>query len=149
MHRLKKNIGNIIKITLAIVVLMSTSGFKIYSHHCNTTHTHNYSIFIPAEECQHAKAESLQSCCHKQDTTTKTKDCCKNESKTVKLSTDTIISHTSPILEAIELNISIDHLLLNQNKLALNNSYQNFLIQESPPPFLVPEYLSLIQVYII
>lgn len=152
-----RHIKSIVSSIIAIVVLFTTTGFTIYSHHCINSNTHNYSLLIPADVCNHYAANSSccqaekQSCCAptKADSQNHDPNCCKNQKEVKKLVVDSILFQTAPILKAIELNISIDHLLLNQNKLAYHNTFQNFIIQESPPPILAPEYLSLIQVYII
>ncbi|MBI9068851.1 MAG: hypothetical protein JEZ09_16260 [Salinivirgaceae bacterium] len=160
MKRLKKYIVNFTTLVLAIVVLLSTSGFKIYSHHCNTSNTHNYSIIIPAENCSHHNEKTqAKSCCvvaeeqaavsHCENSAEK-KPCCTNIEQIVKLDTKSLLNHSTPTLKIVELEFSTNHFIVtNQNIINTNKKTNSYSNRKSPPPYSVPEYLSLIQVYII
>lgn len=77
-----------------MVVLVSTSGFSVFHHSCNSEKLSEYSLLIPEFSCKHYQDESeeLPPCCsaskgnHDKEACG-TDDCCNTEVITVKLST--------------------------------------------------------------
>lgn len=162
MAKTKEHINNVFSILLVTLVLFSTSGFSIYSHHCNHNNVSNYSIIVPAEECGHqnesfetescckVEIEAEPSCCQKPDPTPEKDDCCSDTMHLVKLETEILLNHTTPIVKVNKAVLLCAVLVFNN--LAFNNApigIQTELISESPPPISVNAYLSLIQVFLI
>ncbi|MGD9995240.1 MAG: hypothetical protein AB7S69_18210 [Salinivirgaceae bacterium] len=86
---------------LASLVLISTSGLRIYSHTCSHKHLTNYSLLIPAPDCEDpGVVVEKTSCCTlpvENETTNCTSqasdmDCCSDHQQVVKLDTETLIS---------------------------------------------------------
>jgi hypothetical protein len=44
-----------------VTVLVSTSGFAVFKHSCQTEQTTEYSIMMPEFDCEHE--QSIQTCC--------------------------------------------------------------------------------------
>lgn len=89
---MKLIIRNSISLLLSLVVLVTTSGFTVFKHHCTTENTSQLSFMIEDFDCDHNDHEhdSLPlSCCtpHGQDTeeSCEPENCCDTESYVVML----------------------------------------------------------------
>jgi hypothetical protein len=63
---MKVIIKNITSIILASIVLVSTSGFTVFEHYCNTDRTTEFTFLIPEFDCDHndhGQHEELPPCC--------------------------------------------------------------------------------------
>ncbi len=85
-------IRNTTAIVIAVIVLVSTSGFTVFKHSCSTEQTIEYSLLVPDFSCQHIgsnEAEKLPACCClPKAATTESLDqqkCCDTDSYLVKM----------------------------------------------------------------
>lgn len=86
---MKVLLRNTITISLAMMVLIATSGFTVFRHSCNTAKTTEFSFIIPSFECEHFSAESeLPPCCCinevPEEESYETEKCCDTETYLVK-----------------------------------------------------------------
>ncbi len=162
MQKGTKYITGIFSLALALIVVFSTSGFKLYTHHCSSSQIQNVSIIIPAEACGHAEqAEKEQGCCVPinevvddaccKQVAPKSEDdnCCSDKEQYLKLDTKTLVNHTTPILKVNETNSFVALFIINN---LLSNNASSFAVANystESPPKLLTEYLSFIQVYLI
>jgi hypothetical protein len=159
MNKLKKHIISFVSIALSLVIVMTTSGFSVYVHHCNHNHANYYSLFVPSHNCNmHAPKTKVKSCCQTKepaatpqcDESPNDNGCCTDKSQVVKLDTKTVLDNTIPTIKPIEIPSFIMLLAYSYRSFEINDtvvSIQQF--SESPPPLTTSEYLSYIQVYII
>ena len=89
---MKAVLKNILSVLLAAVVITTTSGFTVFKHHCNTQSSTEYSVLVPAFECDHynhEQSEKLPPCCALPEDTKErscsTDDCCETERFIIKL----------------------------------------------------------------
>jgi len=159
MQKIKTHIATLFALLLAFIVLVSTSGFSIYSHHCSHNNIHNYSIILPAEACNHdteeienascCKVEIEERCCENTEPISEKDDCCSDTEKIIKLDSEILLNHTTPIVKVSE-SVLLLAVIIDSDFL-FNTFYgvKSNLINESPPPITVSEYLSQIQVFLI
>lgn len=160
MNVFKENIKFFVAVILAVLVLFSTSGFRIYTHDCHHSNTHNVSILIPANECGHNNnVDQKESCCavvENEETCSQCNEpaaednCCSNSEQIVKLDTRTLLNFTTPIIKVAEIDL---HFVKFQSGFE-SLEFKSFVFIsipkiEIPPPLIVLEFLSFIQVYII
>lgn len=154
MDKLKGHIKSAAAILLSLGVLMSTTGFSIYKHHCQQQQKSSYSLFIPADSCDKHDANPESSTCCPQETTqnkaASEDNCCTEDNQVHILDTAGLLNHATPQLKVI----TIAHLQLPA--LLQNMAPDNFRIDmkrhgsdASPPPLTTQQYLSLIQVFTI
>lgn len=158
MKQVKKYTSNFITLVLATVLLMSTSGFRIYTHTCNHKHTQTYSLLIPVKVCHHQTSEQASMSCCQTSTEKQTcshcalnhseKNCCSDQQKVVKLNTKTVLAQSLPELKVnlIQICPVIPFCQLHLELSAIETG-EEVSIKESPPPVSTPQYLSKIQVY--
>ncbi|MFA6403609.1 MAG: hypothetical protein WCX31_18590 [Salinivirgaceae bacterium] len=159
MNKLKKHIVGFFFITLSLVILMTTSGFSIYVHHCNKSQTDTYSLFVPSDGCEKhqpntveksccaVKADNSCANCQKQESG---QSCCTNHKQVLKLYTPTVLNHTVPVLKIHEIewfptlySIGVESLTSLIQKESIH------YLDKLPPPFSVHDFLARIQVYLI
>jgi hypothetical protein len=161
MNRIKKYIKSFTTILLSMLVLFSTSGLTIYNHHCNSNKTNYYSLFLAIENGNIHEHEPLaKSCCElddaiKQDSNCtlqveNDETCCTNFAKVIKLDTQTLLNHSTPSLKLNEIQSNLfiaffDYYSLKFHPIVNQTLYSGDLAL----PLSTPEYLALIQVYII
>lgn len=134
---------------LAIIILLTMSGFHVYSHQCKTHRTTTLSVIIPSAKCtKHEQQEMLQSCCTNQKEESLSSDtCCSDSQIYLKLKSKV---QAENIFYSPQIACRYRHLpefftcIDKRNDLKFNLSRN-----EIPPPLLVNEYLSKIQVYIL
>ncbi|WP_289053207.1 hypothetical protein [uncultured Carboxylicivirga sp.] len=134
------------------MVLVVTSGFSLYSHHCSHKEIANYSILVPVESCSCVDAV-VSSCCELKETTTCNNscedDCCKDQQKFSKLDAEILFN-----VSLIEFHANVINLLLTeQNNDVGDISSARFnilwrLVSEPPPPLSNSDFRSLVQVYL-
>ncbi len=73
LNYLAKKISSLI---LIIVILVTTIGFSIYSHHCYCNNLTDYSFFINKTECNNHSDESNKCCSLDNKVNNKQKKCC-------------------------------------------------------------------------
>jgi hypothetical protein len=143
-------------IMLAALVLISTSGLRIYSHTCTHKQLTNYSLLVPVSDCEDLSVVvEKTSCCTlpvESETTSCTsesddKSCCSDHQQVVKLDTETLISQHKveqkqlaykwlPLLFAFEVPQTL--------------SASTFVFHLNlPPPLTAPEFLALLQVFLL
>ena len=132
---MKAVVNNILLVLLAAVVITTTSGFAVYKHHCNTESITEYSVLVPAFECNHNKhqhTESLPPCCPSicidDRESCSNDDCCEIDSFIVKL--DIVIdnydvsyklqpgSHTGPVVSddvVKQFSDEISHIVISND----------------------------------
>lgn len=88
-----KTLRHIAAIVLSVVILISTSGFTVFHHTCNSSQTSELSLIVPDFSCAHFQDEAeeeLPQCCtpvkeeHDKDSCGDD-NCCNTESFSVKL----------------------------------------------------------------
>lgn len=147
---MKSWVKYIFGITTAVVFLLSTSGFTIYSHHCSINGS-NYSIttspnISDCESCGNNEQSPSTSCCSvKQNCSSQsnTKNCCSDKEQFVKIDTDyntpTHNDNPQPIVVSIfELNLII---VDNSSVLLLSEKVNNYSL---PHPKTGSEFLIFI-----
>lgn len=89
---LKRFTNKLVHVLVAVVVLISTSGFTVFEHSCTSSKTHERSLFIPVFSCDHYQDEVNEekpTCCDnhqaEEPITCGTDDCCETETIIVKL----------------------------------------------------------------
>lgn len=162
MQKRAKHINSFFSLLLALIVVLSTSGFKLYTHHCSTSHIQNVSIIIPAEACGHAEQTeqntscciieepSKDACCQTSEPLNETDNCCTDNEEFVKLEVQTVLNHTTPVVKENSTDSFIALFVVNTFlSYSSQSNPETNLINTSPPPINVTEYLSRIQVYLI
>jgi hypothetical protein len=83
---------NIMSTVLAVIVLVTTSGFTVFEHHCNTAMTTDYAFLLPVFDCdhdQHNHHDALPVCCSENGSSKAEKctddDCCDTNTHLVML----------------------------------------------------------------
>jgi len=131
---LKEMLRNTIALMMAVIVLVSTSGFTVFKHSCSTEETTEFSLLIPEFNCEHnQEEESLPACCStiplaRDKESYNSSKCCDTDKFVVKLNitvelTDYSKSEytsvaTIPILEANDLHTEDDekrHIIVSNN----------------------------------
>ena len=92
LKEMKLVLRNSFSFLLGVIVLISTSGFTVFKHICNTENTSQFSFIIEDFNCDHNGHEhvkALPACCAEnhtnKDVTCEDGNCCDTESYTVKL----------------------------------------------------------------
>ncbi|MEN8224216.1 MAG: hypothetical protein ABFS05_02550 [Bacteroidota bacterium] len=86
-------IRNIATIQLALIVLITTSGFAVFKHSCHIEHTTEYSLMLPEFDCNHYQHPGHEgddhACCSLSNTDENNEcqsgKCCDTDSFIVKL----------------------------------------------------------------
>ncbi len=159
MITIKRHIRNLTALVLSVVVLLGTSGFKIYSHHCNNANIHNYSILIPANQCSHntdkANKNSCcklidKSCCEQLIHKTNDGTCCTNSEEYIKLDIETLLNYTAPQIKLSDFALLIFFLsVIKDADIYASPTLYNQYIKKTIPPLSTHQFLSHIQVYLI
>jgi hypothetical protein len=79
---MKAIINKILSVLLAVVVLITTSGFTVFEHHCYTEKTTEYSVLVPNFECDHSEHDhhdNIPSCCEIYSSTQPGEECGKSD----------------------------------------------------------------------
>lgn len=89
---LKNNLYKTTAAALALVVLISTSGFTVFQHSCSSNNTSELSFIVPLFSCDHYQADHMESegsCCVDAEAgsspSCRAGDCCDTETTLVKL----------------------------------------------------------------
>ncbi len=137
-----------------LVLLLSTSGFKIYSHHCGQSDETTYSLFVLVESCVcNSSGADLCSCCST-DNSEKCasgceEGCCQNEEQFSKLEVKTPFYTSGFNFEASQLVLFVSPLSdIIEDFTAAENNVLWQLVSEPPPPLPLSSFLSKIQVYL-
>ena len=112
---MNKRLNIFIAYFMAIIILMGSTGFSVYRHHCNTKNTTSISLFIDLTACEHdhdqdhhsdqntcCSHEAEPSCCDahsdhntcNSEATDEDSNCCNTEKKYFKL----MVKYDIPIL---------------------------------------------------
>lgn len=146
---MNKFIHKILTLFLSIVFLLTTIGFSLTLHHCNTTgktsyHFTNNNPSCETVECCHEQPahDYNMSCCNNEKVcNTPVKDCCSNKQKDIKLDSD-FISTTLDINPTPKINSLLSFFpkpcILEKNK----PSSQTFVFFSSSSSELYPRYHS-------
>lgn len=136
---LVKIIHKSIHLLLAIIVLISTSGFTVFEHSCTSSKTYERSFFIPVFSCDHYQEDSdeaTHTCCssHEQEEplTCGTDKCCDTETTIVKLDVTYELQHQNLKLyvPAIELPLEIPA----DVETGFDEQFQITINRTHPPP---------------
>ena len=109
--KMKALLRNTFAITLAMLVLVSTSGFTVFRHSCNTQKTSELSFIIPSFECEHIATEenSCASCCGAEEIPSgelyDTPKCCDTETILVKLDLNYEIQKTLKVVPIVAIGV--------------------------------------------
>ena len=128
---------NIVSFILGIIVLISTSGFTVFIHHCNTEKTSQFSFIFEDFSCDHNDHEhALPACCAENHEHTGASceegSCCNTERYIVKLDIpldqQKAPQHSIPVMGSGEPVIHIESPSLSQEikHVAIHNNL--------PPP---------------
>jgi len=137
---------------LLSLLLLTTSGFSIYSHHCSHEGLVRYSVLLPAEPCS-CDVDEPVSCCgvnaFKACDTGCEEDCCKDKQQFNKLDIEgySIVSTLdfSPLV--LDLYLPEVYSIIEFTSLGFVNVLWQ-LVSEPPPPHSVNKFLSIIQLYL-
>lgn len=159
MQKIQHHIKAIFTMALAVVVLFSASGFSLYSHHCNHSHTVDYSIYLPVDACDYEQEESnaidcckpaVETCCSANNEIPEEDDCCTNTAKYVKLDVKTLLNQANSSINALNAIQLLACTPSNSTLFSFEiDEERKDTFDESPPPITTPQYLSFIQVYIL
>ena len=135
-----KTLRHITTIILSVVVLISTSGFTVFHHTCNSSQTSELSLIIPDFSCEHFQDkadEELPPCCtpveeeHDKDKCGDDK-CCNTKSFSVKLDiTLKVVDFSNKIVLSI---ISPDLRSPNDLLTGIPGELSNIIISNDLPP---------------
>jgi len=123
---------------LGMIVLITTSGFTVFKHHCNTENTSQYSFIIEDFNCDnngHDHVKALPTCCAEKHENTgvacEDGNCCDTESYVVKLdiTLDQQKAPKKPIL-VMESGEPVNHI----ESPSLSQECKHIIIQNSLPP---------------
>jgi hypothetical protein len=141
---------------LASLVLISTSGLRIYSHTCSHKHLTNYSLLIPAADCEDpGVVVEKTSCCTlpvENETTSCTSqasdmDCCSDHQQVVKLDTETLISQHKVEQKPLVFDLlPFLFALVEPQTLSASTVFPRLI---APQPPSTPELLAMIQVFLL
>lgn len=137
---------------LLSLFLVTTSGFKLYSHFCSHEGISSYSLMLPVEQCECAATEK-ESCCtapveDKHDSCDDA--CCSDIQLFSILELDSLqLSQTNFIPSVVSLScLFVVFTKINTSFLVEIASLER-IPYEVPPPLPTLKYLSTIQVYLI
>lgn len=134
-----------VAIILIGVILLITSGFKLYGHHCSHKNVANYSILIPAESC--AVIEKVDCCCEA-DSNNCSANCCSNKQQFSRYEIESFFSSIGVGYENVKVlffstilpNVTTPLISFNVNVL--------WQLVVEPPPTPLNRFLSVVQVYL-
>ncbi len=143
-------------ILLAGLVLISTSGLRVYSHTCTHKQFTNYSLLVPASDCEDPnRLVEKTSCCtlpleiEPTSCTSKANntDCCFDHQQVVKLDTETLISQHKVEQKPLVFNLlPFLFALVEPQTLSASIVFSRLI---SPHPPSTPELLVMIQVFLL
>jgi len=135
----------------AIMLLLTTNGFSLYSHHCKKHNTTSYSILLPNKACachennsEEPYATNTSACC-----TTQKSDCCTDREQFSKLDIQSFLNtsfSSAPIL--VFINTILHHINQDLSKPIIDFNVLWQSVCEPPPPKSTIQLLSIIQVYL-
>lgn len=135
---MKAVLKNIFSVLLAAVVITTTSGFMVFKHHCNTQRSTEYSVLVPAFECDHYNhkhSEKLPSCCALPEAinseSCSTDDCCETDSFIVKLD---IKIDNHDISKKIQFETHIEPLYSVDIVKQVSDEISHIIISDDLPP---------------
>lgn len=100
-------IKNITSLGLGLLLLISISGVRVYSHYCENSGYSNSSLFENVAECNHAKASSVvksDDCCsiaNVTKTVAKDEDCCNTIEQEIKLNLEFEYTFENPKVASV------------------------------------------------
>jgi hypothetical protein len=143
-------IRRIVAFVMMSVVLLTSSGFKLYSHYCSHKNVANYSIFIPAKACYTA---TKTSCCGDEIPVSCNAECsnscCNDEQQFSRYEIESFSSVINNDIKPVELDVF--SAALQQLQLVMPVTNVNVLwhlVSEPPSPIPLNKFLSLVQVYL-
>ena len=148
-NRTTNIIRRVIALVMMTVVLLTSSGFKLYSHYCSHKNVANYSIFIPAKACYTAVKTS---CCGIEEprscNSECTSSCCNDEQQFSRYEIESFTSLINKDINPVEIDVfnAVPQLQLEWSPTDINVLWQ--LVSEPPPPISLNKFLSIIQVYL-
>jgi hypothetical protein len=156
MNKVQKYSIRGLAILLAGLVLISTSGLRVYSHTCTHKQVTNYSLLIPATDCEDLSVVvEKTSCCMlpvENETTNCTSqasdmDCCSDHQQVVKLDTETLISQHKVEQKPLVFDLlPFLFALMEPQTLSASIVFPRLI---SPQPPSTPELLAMIQVFLL
>ena len=124
---------------MVAVIMITTSGFSVFHHYCNTTRVSEYSLIIPEFSCehQHHNSDGLPACCADEPGSTHQScgmaDCCTTDVITVKLNISLITQDITPWQSQLSC-MAVDHsMVLEDEKSSENGILPVFNNNHSPP----------------
>lgn len=135
---MKAVLKNILSVLLAAVVITTTSGFTVFKHHCNTQRSTEYSVLVPAFECDHynhKQSEKLPPCCVSPEAIDEesysTDDCCETDSFIVKLD---IKIDNHDISNKLQFDTHIEPVYSEDIVKQVSNEISHIIISDDLPP---------------
>ncbi|WP_430817563.1 hypothetical protein [Carboxylicivirga sp. RSCT41] len=131
------------------VLLLTSSGFKLYSHYCSHKNVANYSIFIPASSCYTPVKASCYSMevpetCNSECSSS----CCNDDQHFSRYEIESHSSIVSANIDPVEIdvfNAGVPQLNVVE---AVGNYNVVWHLASEPPPPSVNKFLSITQVYL-
>lgn len=135
---MKLGLRNSVSILVAMILLISTSGFTVFKHHCNTQNISQFSFIIEDFNCGHNDYDHehiAPSCCAEShanaDRACEGGNCCDTESYVVKLDItidiQKVLKHSIPLIGLAEAANPIEVPTLSKDS-------KHILIHNDLPP---------------
>lgn len=146
---MKAVVKNILSVLLAVVVITTTSGFAVFKHHCNTQRITEYSLLVPAFDCDHYNhgySGDLPPCCATHNTdkgeSCANDDCCKTDSYIVKLDLTTV---NHDISYKLHFDAYVEPVLSYDMVMQFSDDISDIIISNDLPP---PKSGKAIRIYL-
>jgi len=128
---------NIVALSLAVIVLIATSGFTVFKHSCRSEKTTEFSLLIPEFKCEHFQQEaSLPSCCcipeENSNESFSNEECCDTDSFLIKLNITTDIQDYVKHIPHSFSNIPVCEELINHSE--ITETRHIIICNDLPPP---------------
>lgn len=141
---MKSFLLHIVRITTVLAIIISTTGFNVYMHHCNTSGETYSSVFISdnsEDVCNH-ELEKIVSCCtQKSECGINDDKCCTDFKRFIKADIDITIQKVKNHIGETPVVLLSDH--INPNLFSTEVLAEEGCLQfgDKPPPLINKETL--------
>ena len=142
MMNLRKNkltARKILGILMTAIILLTTSGFSVFHHYCKSSHSSEYSLFIPEFSCEHHHHAqgNIPPCCADDHASDRqncgTSDCCTTNVITVKLNITLITQDIEPWQTQLS-SFAVEHSMIVEGGTEIEQSGMPAFNNNHPPP---------------
>ncbi len=143
---LKEMLRNTIALMMAVIVLVSTSGFTVFKHSCSTEQTTEFSLLIPEFNCEHYQEEaSLPACCcaipiPEDEESYNSSKCCDTDTFVVKLN---ITVQLTDYDKSEYINVAILPVLAAKDLHTEDDKNRHIIVSNNLPPPLAGKALHI------